>query len=111
VIDFSGQAAAPAVGAALLRRGGRLVLGSIVDATLTLGTSSTFAARELQMVGAYVSSLPDLAAVIELTQAGHLDPSPWVSHRLPLAEFERAVALAQRRPEGMVRVVVEPGWQ
>ena len=111
VIDFSGQATAPAVGAALLRRGGRLVLGSIVDATLTLGTSSTFAARELQMVGAYVSSLPDLSAVIELAQAGRLDPSLWVSHRLPLAEFERAVALAQRRPEGMGRVVVEPGLE
>ena len=109
VIDFSGQAAAPAVGAALLRRGGRLVLGSIVDATLTLGTSSTFAARELQLAGAYVSALPDLAAVIELAQDGRLDAGAWVSHRLPLAGFEEALALAQDRLAGMVRVVLEPG--
>jgi len=109
VIDFSGQAAAPAVGVALLRRGGRLVLGSIVDATLTLGTSSTFAARELQLAGAYVSALPDLAAVIELAQDGRLDASAWVSHRLPLAGFAEALALAQDRLAGMVRVVLEPG--
>jgi 2-desacetyl-2-hydroxyethyl bacteriochlorophyllide A dehydrogenase len=109
VIDFSGQAAAPAVGASLLRRGGRLVLGSIVDATLTLGASSTFTARELQMAGAYVSALDDLAAVIELARDGRLDADAWVSHRLPLSSFEDAVALAESRPAGMVRVVVECG--
>jgi D-arabinose 1-dehydrogenase-like Zn-dependent alcohol dehydrogenase len=107
VIDFSGQAAAPAVGASLLRRGGRLVLGSIVDATLTLGASSTFMARELQMVGAYVSSLDDLAAVIELARDGRLDAGAWVSHRVALEEFEQALLLAEARDAGMVRVVVE----
>jgi len=111
VIDFSGEAAAPAVGASLLRRGGRLVLGSIVDATLTVGASSTFMARELQLVGAYVSALDDLAAVIALTRDGQLDAASWVSHRLPLEDFEHALTLAQRRPAGMVRVVVEPGGE
>jgi 2-desacetyl-2-hydroxyethyl bacteriochlorophyllide A dehydrogenase len=107
VIDFSGHAAAPAEGLGLLRRGGRLVLGSIVDAELTLGASSAFMAHELQVVGAYVSGLDDLAAVIELASDGRLDASAWVSHRLPLAEFEQALALAENRPAGMVRVVVE----
>jgi D-arabinose 1-dehydrogenase-like Zn-dependent alcohol dehydrogenase len=111
VIDFSGQADAPAVGAAMLRRGGRLVIGSIVDAPLTLGASSTFMARELQMVGAYVSALHDLAAVIELERDGLLGASAWVSHRLGLAEFEDALTLAETRPAGMVRVVIEPGGE
>jgi 2-desacetyl-2-hydroxyethyl bacteriochlorophyllide A dehydrogenase len=109
VIDFSGQGAAPAEGIALLRRGGRLVLGSVVDAPLTLGASSAFMAHELQVVGAYVSSLRDLAAVIGLARDGRLDAGAWVTHRLPLAELEHALALAESRPAGMVRVVVECG--
>jgi 2-desacetyl-2-hydroxyethyl bacteriochlorophyllide A dehydrogenase len=109
VIDFSGDAAAPAVGAALLRRGGRLVLGSVVDAGLELGPSSAFMTRELQVVGAYCSSIRDLAAVIALVHEGRLNPDGWVSHRFPLAEAPTALALAQERPAGMIRVVVEAG--
>ncbi len=109
VIDFSGRPEAPAEGVALLRRGGRLVLGSLVDAPLALGASSTFMARELQVVGAYASGLEDLAAVIELVRDGRLDANAWVSHRLPLADFEHALDLAEDRPDGMVRVVVECG--
>jgi 2-desacetyl-2-hydroxyethyl bacteriochlorophyllide A dehydrogenase len=111
VIDFSGQAEAPAEGAALLRRGGRLVLGSVVDEPLTLGPSSAFMTRELQLVGAYTSSLRDLAAVIELARAGRIDPSGWVSARRPLSEVQDALALVESRPPGMVRVVVEMPWE
>jgi 2-desacetyl-2-hydroxyethyl bacteriochlorophyllide A dehydrogenase len=109
VIDFSGQPGAPAEGVALLRRGGRLVLGSVVDAELTLGASSAFMARELKVLGAYVSTLDDLATVIELALDGRLDASGWVSHRLPLEDFEQALELAESRPPGTVRVVVQTG--
>jgi threonine dehydrogenase-like Zn-dependent dehydrogenase len=108
VIDFTGQAAAPAVGAALLRRGGRLVLGSVVDAPLHAGASSAFMTRELELRGAYASSLADLAAVIGLARQGRLDPGEWATHRFALADAPAALALAAERPPGMVRVVVEP---
>lgn len=107
VIDFSGQADAPAEGVALLRRGGRLVLGSVVDAPLTVGTSSAFMAHELQVLGAYVSGMHDLAAVIELAHHRRLEAEEWVSHRRPLSDFNDAVAIAASRPPGTVRVVVE----
>jgi 2-desacetyl-2-hydroxyethyl bacteriochlorophyllide A dehydrogenase len=107
VIDFSGQAEAPAEGVAMLARGGRLVLGSVVDTPLTLGTSSAFMARELQVLGAYVSTLQDLAAVIELAHHRRLEAEEWVSHRRSLADFNDAVAIAASRPPGTVRVVVE----
>jgi 2-desacetyl-2-hydroxyethyl bacteriochlorophyllide A dehydrogenase len=107
VIDFSGQPGAPAEGVAMLRRGGRLVLGSVVDAVLTLGGSSAFMAHELQVVGAYVSSLHDLAVVIELARDGRLDAAPWVSHRRPLEALDEALSLAENRPAGTVRVVVD----
>jgi 2-desacetyl-2-hydroxyethyl bacteriochlorophyllide A dehydrogenase len=107
VIDFSGQPGAPAEGVGLLRRGGRLVLGSVVDAELTLGASSAFMAHELQVVGAYVSGMHDLEAVIDLALAGRLDASGWVSHRMPLDDFDEALEVAESRPPGTVRVVVE----
>jgi 2-desacetyl-2-hydroxyethyl bacteriochlorophyllide A dehydrogenase len=108
VIDFSGQADAPAVGVALLRRGGRLVLGSVVDSMLTLEVSSAFMAHELQIVGAYASGIEDLAAVIELARGGNLDAESWVSHQMGLSEFDSALEIAETRPPGTVRVVVEP---
>jgi 2-desacetyl-2-hydroxyethyl bacteriochlorophyllide A dehydrogenase len=107
VVDFSGSPEAPAVGVALLRRGGRLVLGSVVDSMLTLELSSAFMAHELQIVGAYASGMDDLEAVIELASDGRLDAGSWVSHRLPLAEFQEAFELAESRPPGTVRVVVD----
>jgi threonine dehydrogenase-like Zn-dependent dehydrogenase len=106
VIDFSGRPEAPAVGVALLRRGGRLVLGSVVDSMLTVELSSAFMAHELQIVGAYASGLDDLAAVIALAQDGRLDAGSWVSHLLPLSEFDQALRIADKRPPGTVRVVV-----
>jgi 2-desacetyl-2-hydroxyethyl bacteriochlorophyllide A dehydrogenase len=109
VIDFSGQPGAPAEGVGMLKRGGRLVLGSVVDTELTLGASSAFMAHELQVRGAYVSNMDDLAAVIELAQSGRLDASGWVSHRMPLDDFAEALEVAENRPPGTVRVVVEVG--
>jgi D-arabinose 1-dehydrogenase-like Zn-dependent alcohol dehydrogenase len=93
VIDFSGDPGAP-------------VQGAVVDQPLGLGDSSTFMTRELQVVGAYCSSLADLAAVIDLVRAGRLDADSWVSHSRPLGEAPEALALALERPAGMVRVVV-----
>jgi threonine dehydrogenase-like Zn-dependent dehydrogenase len=65
--------------------------------------------RELQVLGAYSSSLADLRAVIDLVRSGRLDASAWVTHRLPLTEAPAALALAAQRPAGTVRVVVECG--
>ena len=106
VIDFSGQPGAPAEGVGMLKRGGRLVLGSVVDTELTLGASSAFMAHELQ-VAAPTSSMDDLAAVIDLALSGRLDASGWVSHRLALDDFAEALEVAENRPPGTVRVVVE----
>jgi 2-desacetyl-2-hydroxyethyl bacteriochlorophyllide A dehydrogenase len=107
VIDFSGHAAAPAQGAGMLRRGGRLVLGSVVDDPLVLGPSSVFMTQELELAGAYTSSLGDLAAVVELARAGRLPIEEWVSHRRSLDDAVEALELVAKRPPGMVRVVVE----
>jgi threonine dehydrogenase-like Zn-dependent dehydrogenase len=75
---------------------------------LTLEVSSAFMAHELQIVGAYASGIDDLAAVIDLARGGQLDAGSWVSHRMGLSEFDAALEVAETRPPGTIRVVVEP---
>jgi 2-desacetyl-2-hydroxyethyl bacteriochlorophyllide A dehydrogenase len=108
-LDFSGAPAAPAVGIRMLRRGGRLVLGSVVDEPVELATTTTsLVMRELAVVGAYNATLEDLRAVARLATDGRLDLSGSVSKVMPLDEAAEALAMVERRPPGLVRLVLEP---
>ncbi len=107
VVDFSGAAEAPAQAVRLLERGGRLLIGSVVDEPLDLGPSSMLVTREISVQGVYASRLSDLAAVIDLVRQGRLDLAGTVTHRLPLDRAVEAIELVDQRPPGMVRVVVD----
>ncbi len=109
VIDFSGAHQAPAEGVRMLEVGGRLVLGSIVDEPIELGTTVTgVVTRSLRIAGCYVSTLEDLREVTALAQAGRIKLAPAVSHRIPLADAPHAFALLEERPPGLRRMVLEP---
>lgn len=108
VVDFTGSADAPGTAVRVLRPGGRLVLGSVTPGDLTLGWIAPFVSRETSVAGVYCSTLADLRAVVELARSGKLDLSGAVSHRVALADAAEAFALLERRPPGMVRVVVTP---
>jgi 2-desacetyl-2-hydroxyethyl bacteriochlorophyllide A dehydrogenase len=108
VVDFSGAPEAASVGVRILRRGGRLVLGSVDEHPLHLGSMQAFVTREIQVRGSYTSTIDDLRAVTQLALADKLDLASAVTHRFPLAEAESAFATLRQRPPGMVRVVVEP---
>ena len=107
VVDFSGAAEAPAQAVRMLERGGRLLIGSVVDEPLDLGPSSMIVTREISVQGVYASRLSDLGAVIDLVRRGRLDLLGSVTHRLPLDDAVEAINLVDRRPPGMVRVVVD----
>jgi D-arabinose 1-dehydrogenase-like Zn-dependent alcohol dehydrogenase len=109
VVEYGAGAAAAAEALPMLARGGRLVLGSVGEDELVLGTTlTTLVTRELRILGSYASTLADLEAVAELVLAGRLDLSESVSHLVPLAEAERAIRLLAERPPGLARVVVTP---
>lgn len=109
VIDFSGAREAAAEGVRMLDTGGRLVLGSIVDEPIELGTTVTgVVTRSLRIAGCYVSTLEDLREVTALAQAGRIRLGPAVSHRIPLADAPRAFELLETRPPGLRRMVLEP---
>lgn len=109
VIDFSGAREAAAEGIRMLGIGGRLVLGSIVDEPVELGTTVTgVVTRSLRILGCYVSTLEDLREVTALARAGRLQLGSAVSHRIPLGDAARAFALLEERPAGLRRIVLEP---
>jgi 2-desacetyl-2-hydroxyethyl bacteriochlorophyllide A dehydrogenase len=109
VIDFSGAAGATAQAVRMLKRGGTLVLGSVIDEPLGVGTTVTgVVARELVIRGVYSSGMRNLRAVAEMSTNGKLSLSDSVSHRFPLEAAPEAFRLAGERPVDIVRVVLEP---
>lgn len=107
VIEFSGAEAAPGEGIRMLRMGGRMVLGAVRDEKIVLGTTYTgIMTREVEIVGSYSSTLSDLQAVTGLVREGKLSLDGLMSHSFPLEEAEAAFDVLERRPPGMVRVVV-----
>lgn len=109
VVDFSGAAQAPSEAIRMLKKGGRLVLGAILDEKVSLSTTYTgLVTNEIEMVGSYSSVLSDLRAVVELAKSGRLPLEGLVSHLFKLEDAERALEVLEQRPPGMVRVAVEP---
>lgn len=109
VVDFSGATASPGTGIRMLRRGGRLVLGSIVDEPVQLGVNTTTVVmREIQIVGSYASTIHDLREVARLTAEGKLDLQQSASLRMPLERAAEAIHTVRDRPAGHVRLVLQP---
>jgi D-arabinose 1-dehydrogenase-like Zn-dependent alcohol dehydrogenase len=109
VVDFSGTTTGPAEAVRMLQVGGKLVVGSVVDEPIQLGTTVTgVVTREIQVVGCYISSLADLEEVAALAASGRLDVASSVSRVLPLDRVPEAFRLLEERPAGLVRAVLEP---
>lgn len=109
VVEFSGAADAPGEAFRMLRTGGTFVVGAIRDEPFSLGTTLTgLAAREIMVVGSYISTLAELRTVTELAVDGRLDLSHSVAARYPLAAAGDAVLALAERGVGPSRIVVEP---
>lgn len=109
VIEFSGAPDAATEGVRMLKKQGRLVLGSVIDEKVSIGTTYTgLMTREIEIVGSYSNSLSDLQAVTELVRSGRLSLDGLVSHTFPLKDIAQAFDVLEKRPPGMVRVVITP---
>ena len=58
---------------------------------------NAFFKTERRLLATYSSSLAEQREVYRLLVSRRLDPSPLVTHRLPLSRFEEAVELARER--------------
>ena len=53
--------------------------------------------HERRVLGAYSGGLAEQAEVFRALESGRLDPTPLVTHRLPLEDFDRAVEVLRSR--------------
>ena len=107
VFDTVGGPRTLADGIALTRRGGSVVLfahapdGARADFDL-----NTLFKNEQRIIGTYSGALNEQKEVFELIASGALDPTPLVTHTMPLNEFDRGVRLV--RQQAALKVLFTP---
>lgn len=100
VFDTVGGAGPLETALTLSRPGGAVVLFAHADAEggeKAAFDLNAFFKSERRLVATYSSALAEQREVYRLLVSGRLDPSPLVSHRLPLSRFAAAVELARER--------------
>ncbi len=106
VLEMSGHPAGVRAAFEMLRKGGRIVLLGIPPGPVEADLNNWIIFREAQVLGVNGRRIFDTwHRMAELLRAG-LDVSPVVTHRFPLAEFERAFAVLSEGRCG--KIVLEP---
>lgn len=112
VIEATGNQPGLDLAATLTRTRGRLVIyGYHQGGTRTID-AQLWNLRGLDVVNAHQRSDHDymngMHAGINMLKHRKLDMTPLVTHRFPLEQIAEAFALAQKRPEGFVKAIIEP---
>jgi L-iditol 2-dehydrogenase len=98
VFDTVGGAGPLEAALALSRPGGVAVLFAHAETRESAGFDlNIFFKSERRLLATYSSALADQREAFRLLVSRRLDPSPLVTHRLPLSRFQEAVDLARER--------------
>jgi threonine dehydrogenase-like Zn-dependent dehydrogenase len=101
------QDATLGVASQVARRGGLLVMVGTFTANRATLRAAEFKDRELELRGSR-GNHQAFGPCLDLLAAGKLDPTPMITHRLPLADAEGGLTRLKRREPGMVKVVLRP---
>jgi threonine dehydrogenase-like Zn-dependent dehydrogenase len=108
VVEAAGSADAARTAAALLRRGGRLVLTGI-PAPGAQGLDPTdLVVRQLEVHTVFGAPPSAWAHTVRVFAAGLLDPLPLVTHELPLTSFSQAIDLVGTGDPTVGKVLLRP---
>jgi len=81
----------------LTRRGGSVVLFAHAPEEAQAKCSLNLVFKfERRILGTYSAALKEQAEIFELISSGDLNPSPLVTHKLPLDDFELGVSLVRK---------------
>jgi threonine dehydrogenase-like Zn-dependent dehydrogenase len=64
--------------------------------------------RNISVTGGLVPGPRYIPELLDLVQAGRLDPAPMLSHRMPLTEAAEGYRLMAARAEGVTKVALTP---
>jgi 2-desacetyl-2-hydroxyethyl bacteriochlorophyllide A dehydrogenase len=101
------EGAATALG--LARRGGSVLLEGISGAGRPTIDPDLVVLGHLRVQGVFGASRAAWQWVVELFSNGQLDPTPLVTHRFGLDDFETAFAVLRDRDAGALKVELLPG--
>jgi threonine dehydrogenase-like Zn-dependent dehydrogenase len=104
VFDATGSAAAMEASFELVAHGGRLVFVGLVKARVSFD-DPLFHRRELTLLSSR-NSCGDFPRIIRMIEDGQIDTTPWVTHRLGLAEVPRDFAGLREQP-GLVKAIID----
>ncbi|MFJ9628185.1 zinc-binding dehydrogenase [Streptomyces sp. NPDC091280] len=108
VIETAGSADAARTAAALLRRGGRLVLTGIPAPGAEGLDPTDLVVRQLEVHTVFGAPPDAWAHTVRVFGAGLLDPLALVTHELPLAEFPQAIELVGSGDPKVGKVLLRP---
>ncbi|MFD3729891.1 zinc-binding dehydrogenase [Streptomyces sp. NPDC058632] len=108
VIETAGSADAARTAAALLRRGGRLVLTGIPAPGADGLDPTDLVVRQLEVHTVFGAPPDAWAHTVRVFAAGLLDPLPLVTHELPLAGFSEAIELVGSGDPKVGKVLLRP---
>ncbi len=105
VMDATGHAASMQGTFELAAHGGRIVFVGLVQAEISFDDPN-FHKRELTLMGSRNATADDFARVIGLIEAGQIDTTAWITHRLNLSEVATRFA-AMQGTAGLVKAMIE----
>jgi threonine dehydrogenase-like Zn-dependent dehydrogenase len=109
-VEAVGKAAALAQAATYVRPWGTLLalgFGIEPEARFPVGR---LAARRVRMLPAYEPAVKNyMAPVLQMLRRGVIDPTPLISHTLPLSEAPRGYEMMAKRTDGALKVLLKPG--
>ncbi|MFF4882937.1 zinc-binding dehydrogenase [Streptomyces nigra] len=108
VVETAGSAEAARTSAALLRRGGRLVLTGIPAPGAPGLDPTDLVVRQLEVRTVFGAPPDAWAHAVRVFSAGLLDPLPLVTHELPLTEFAQAIELVGSGDPKVGKVLLRP---
>jgi threonine 3-dehydrogenase len=102
VLEMSGSPAALQSGLQIVTSGGRISLLGIFSRPVEMDLSDLVIQKGLRIYGIYGRRLYDSWERTQALLRGGLDVTPIITHRLPLADWERGFALLASRHAGKV---------
>lgn len=107
VIDATGVIPVMQRAPEFARKGGKILLFGVPPKTQVAFDAFALFVNGLTILTSYTSVRNSLQAV-DLLKSGRIDVKPLISHRLPLADFERGVNLIKNKQEQVKKVLIVP---
>lgn len=108
VVEAAGAQDSAHLAASLLRRGGRLVLTGIPKTGAAGLDPTDLVVRQLEVRTVFGATPAAWAHAVRAFNAGLLNLAPLITHRLPLAEFQRAIEMIGSGDPTVGKVLLHP---